>query len=89
MSAYRTQSADTDPRIEAMLFERLRRLSPVDKVAMIRQACRAAETWKRAGLRHQDPDASEEDLRIRAGVLRLGPELVSRVFGTSLDRHLS
>lgn len=84
MSASSPLSRDTSRAAERFLLDRLRALSPAQKVALVRRACRATETWKRAGLRLQFPDASEEELRRRAGALRLGPELARAVLGDDL-----
>lgn len=81
MDAYRTQSKDTDPSVERLIVQHLRALTPQQKIAMIRRACRAAETWTRAGLRQRYPDADEHELRRRAGALRLGAEIVREVYG--------
>ncbi len=87
MSGYRTQSRDTDARIERLLIEHLRSLSAVEKVALVRAACKAAETWTRAGLRLRHPDADEAELRLRAGAQRLGPEVVREVYGFEPDEN--
>ena len=85
MSTYRTQSRDTDPEIERIQFEHLRSLSSVEKIAMVRAACRAAETWTRAGLRLRHPDADDTELWLRAAALRLGSEVVRELYGFDPD----
>lgn len=42
-----------------------------------------------AGLRLRFPDASEAELERRAGALRVGPDLMRRVFGPAAEAWLS
>ena len=85
MDDYRPQSRDTDPAVEAVLLEGLRRLSSVEKAAQISAMFRAGERLSIAGLRERYPEADERELRFRAGALRLGNEVMKRVFGWDMD----
>jgi len=81
VTGYRPQSDDTDPKVDRMIFEHLRTLTPLQRAERITEACRAAEQCTIAGLRLRYPDADEAELRFRAGALRLGEELVLRAYG--------
>lgn len=81
MSDYKTQSADTDPEVEKILFERLRDLPTWRKAEMIVAITRAAEEMTFAGLRSRYPEASAEELRLRFGALHFDRETMMQVFG--------
>ena len=81
MSGYRPQAEDTSEGIDRFVFDRLRALTPGERLALAGQASAALEGLMIAGLRLRHPEASEADLRLRAGALRLGRELCVRAFG--------
>lgn len=80
----RPQSRDTHPDAERFLIERLRAMSPAEKLELMEEACRAEEAWKLAGLRAQFPGEDEKGLLLRLAYLRLGPELFRKVTGRDL-----
>lgn len=85
---YRTQSLDTDPRIERRLFEAYRRMSPADKIARIGKLRENIHEWARAGIRSEWPDADEATVRRKLATRILGEELARRVDEVARERGL-
>lgn len=80
---FRTQSRDTSFEAERLLFEHYRGLTPGEKLAVVGELCRAAEELALAGARLTHPAASEAELRLRAAMARLGPDVMRAAFGWS------
>ena len=76
-----TSLSDTTPDVEAVRFERYRRMSPVENAARVADLTRAACSLALAGLRIRHPGADEAELLLRLAALRLGAETVSRAYG--------
>jgi hypothetical protein len=72
---------DTAPEALERQFELYRRMSPAEKAQLCRDASLAATTFAMAGLRQRHPDATERELLLRLAVLRLGVDVVERVYG--------
>jgi len=72
-------SADTDPRIEKIQIELLRKVSPERKFQMVSQMNYAVRVFMVAGLKQRNPDASPERLRRMLADLLLGEELARKV----------
>lgn len=88
MSGYRPQAADTTEAMDRLQFEGIRRMTPAERLATAMRSFRALERLQIAGLRLRFPDASEEELRRRAGARRLGRETVLRFFGPAGEQWL-
>jgi hypothetical protein len=69
-----------------MQFELYRRMSPAEKAARVRALTLAVNTLALAGLRQQHPMASEEELRLRLAVRRLGADAVAQAYGWRAPR---
>jgi hypothetical protein len=80
----KTQSPDTEPWAEAKLFEYWRGLQTWEKAEIVTDLCKATEELSLAGLAARHPDASEQELHLRAACLRLGRETVEQVLGGPL-----
>ncbi len=78
---------DTDPVVAAMILEKLRGMTPGERANMVRAMNRSCEALALAGIRQRHPDADAEEIRMRLGVLRIGPELMREVFGWDVDTH--
>jgi len=76
---------DTDPAVEEYYFARLREVSPSDKLALISAWCRAVQEIAIAGIRARHPGASDEEVRLRLGSLRLPRETMIEVYGWDPD----
>ena len=89
MSGYRPQSEDTAEAVDRLVFDGLAAMQPADRLRLAASLCAAAEQLSIAGLRLRHPHASEEELRRRAGALRLGRESTLRAFGPEAEAWLS
>ncbi len=78
---------DTDPVIAAMVIDRLRGMTHGDRANMVREMNRSCEALALAGIRQRHPDAAPEEIRMRLGVLRIGPQLMRDAFGWDVDTH--
>ncbi len=74
-------SSDTTPEVEAMIIERMRRASALEKWRMVAELNASVRALAMAGLRQRHPHASEAELRRRLAGLLLGEELAERAYG--------
>jgi hypothetical protein len=74
--------SDTDPEIEAMQLDLLRKAPPWRKANMLGQMYQTTKQLALIGLRHRFPDVSEAALRFRLAVILLGPELAESAYGS-------
>jgi len=88
MSSYRPQANDTTVAVDQLVFEGLRRMTPAERLELAAAASRSLERLAMAGLRSRLSAASDEELRRRAGALRLGPERTRRAFGAAAEAWL-
>jgi hypothetical protein len=73
---------DTSPEVEEMLLERLRRMSPRDKVAMIADLTETVRQLALARIRRQYGNTlTERDQRLRLAALHLDREILIAAFG--------
>lgn len=77
----RTQSRDTSPEIERRQIDAWRAMSEARKLAIASELTLAAEELTRAGIRERHPSASEREIALRLGALRLDRDTMIRVFG--------
>jgi len=82
------QASDTPEAIDRLLFNGFRALTPGERLAMAGRASVALERLSIAGLRLRHPQAGEDELRRRAGPLRLGRGLTIRTFGPEAEDWL-
>lgn len=81
----RTQSPDTDPAVEAALFERYRAMTAVEKLQHIGELGRMAEQLALAGLQLRYPDATPSENRLRLLSRRVDRETMIRLYGWDPD----
>jgi hypothetical protein len=74
------QSPDTSPAAEAVQFELWRRMTPVEKVDLFTGLTLAVQELAMAGMRLRYPNESDDTIRLRLAVQRLGEETVRRVW---------
>lgn len=74
-------SLDTHPEIEQLWIQRLRRMPPKRKMALVGEMNRTVRTLALAGLRQRHPDDSPAQRKRRLADLLLGSELAARVYG--------
>ena len=79
--AYKTQSRDTNPRVERLLIEAYRRMTPHEKAEKISQLSQACTDLAISGIRSRYPKADEREIRLRLGALRLPRQTMIKAFG--------
>ena len=80
-SMLRTPPNDTDPRVEAILIEGYRRMSPAQKLERVRALTRAVQELALFDIRRRHPDADEREQALRLASRWIEPELMIRAFG--------
>ncbi|MCR9246253.1 MAG: hypothetical protein NXI31_14575 [bacterium] len=88
MSDYKPQASDTTEAIDRLVFDGFRAMTPAERLELAAAASRSLEQLTIAGLRIKYPNAADEELRRRAGAIRLGPELTRRAFGDAAEAWL-
>jgi hypothetical protein len=73
--------SDTDPRIEAMLIEGCRAMSPSQKVERVRAMTLAVQKLALLDIQRTHPEASEREQKLRLASRWLPPELMVKAFG--------
>jgi len=74
-------SLDTDPEVERVWLEMLRRAPPWRKLYMVAEMNRTVRELALLGLRRRYPNEPPERLRRRLADLLLGEELAARAYG--------
>ena len=77
--------ADTSEAADEFQFQLLRAMTPQQRGEIFTGLCLAVQELAMAGLREQYPNATEDELRLRLAVRRLGKDVVQRVWGWSPD----
>ena len=72
---------DTSPEAWAVFLDIQRRMTPGEKVARVFELSARVKAMAEAGLRHRYPEASDEEIRLRAIRQRLGDELFKKAYG--------
>jgi len=72
---------DTSPEAKRYYFERLAKLTPGERLALMRESTRMIRHLAEAAIRREHPDASTEELQARLAVRLYGRETVERVLG--------
>jgi hypothetical protein len=76
-----TLSADTSPQVEDFQIEKLRRMPPWRKLALVGEMNQTVQALALAGLRQRHPDDTPAQRRRRLADMLLGPELAACVYG--------
>lgn len=79
-------SSDTDAATLAVMTELYARMTPAEKLERVRDLTLTSARLALAGLRARHPQEDEGELLLRLASLRLGDELVSRVYSRSCER---
>ncbi len=72
---------DTSPEAWVVFLDIQRRMTPGEKIARVFELSARVKAMAKAGLRQRYPDASEEEIHLRAIHQRLGAELFEKVYG--------
>lgn len=86
-SGYQTQSRDTKPKIERMLMDAYRKMTPAEKMARVAQLSQACTDLALAGIRDRYPNADENEVRLRLGALRIDRALMIKAFGWDPEKE--
>jgi hypothetical protein len=78
---------DTPQEIEAILIDGYRRMSPRDKLARVRELCRAAQQMALLRIDSQYPNATESERRLRLASLWLTREQMTAAFGWDPEKE--
>jgi hypothetical protein len=80
-------SLDTDPDVHAQVLARLRAMTPTEKAHIVTTLTQLCDALATAGIKQRHPGASDDEIRMRLGVLRVGPELMLAAFGWDVREH--
>jgi len=80
-------SPDTDSDVHAQVLARLRAMTPTDKARIVATLTKQCDALATAGIKERHPGASDDEIRMRLGVLRAGPELMLAAFGWDVREH--
>jgi hypothetical protein len=83
----RRGAVDTSPAAERVLIEGYRRMSPAEKLARVVSLNDAVEQFGRARILSQYGDIPEREIRLRLAALRLGRDVMVRVFDWDPERE--
>lgn len=73
-------SRDTSPEAANVYFDRLKQMTPSQRVNIGVELWRVADSIQRAALRRQHPDATDSELTFQIAVSRFGPELARKAY---------
>lgn len=76
----KTLARDTHPKIEAMMIERYRQMSPAEKFEMMCGLNAAVRQLAYAGIKQRHPNADSDELNKRYAALVLDRETMIRVY---------
>jgi hypothetical protein len=77
--------SDTDPRIEALMLERYRRMSAAQKLAIVDGLSVMVQELALADIRRRHPEAGARELTLRLASRRLDRATMRRVFDWDPD----
>jgi hypothetical protein len=72
---------DTHPKIEAMLIEGYRKMSPSQKLERVGALTRAVQELALMDIRRRHPNADSREQALRVASRWIDPELMIRAFG--------
>ena len=78
---------DTHPKIEALLIEGYRKMSPSQKLERVRVLTRAVQELALMDVRRRHPNADEREQALRVASRWLEPELMVRAFGWDVGKQ--
>ncbi len=84
---YMGSTSDTDPRVQEVLDDLYRKLSPWEKVQRVMDASSLVMTLQMAGIRTVYPDASEREVFLRMASRHLDRNLMIRAYHWDPDEH--
>jgi len=73
-------SSDTDPKMETLQIEILRRMPAWKKISMVDGLNETVKTLAVSGIKQRHPNAAPEQIQRMLADLMLGPELARKVY---------
>jgi hypothetical protein len=87
MAATSSSLSDTNVVVRNLVVERLRFMSVSEKVDIVVRLTDNCLALAVAGIRQRHPAADDHEVRMRLGVLRVGPALMLEAFGWDVAEH--
>ena len=73
--------SDTHPKVQALLVEGYRQMSPSEKLECVRRLTLAVQELALADIRRRHPEAGPRELALRLASRWIEPSLMMRAFG--------
>ena len=77
----KNQPQDTHPKIQQMLLEGYRKMSPQEKLKRVNELTKSVQQLALARIKKQYGEISEREQRLRLASLWLGRETMLKIFG--------
>ena len=77
----RDPTDDTHPKIERMMIEGYRRMTPAQRLMHVAEGYDVGTILAENDVRRMHPDADEREVKLRVASRRLSPELMKKAFG--------
>ena len=72
---------DTSPQARDVYFQRLREMTPSERLGVLAALWEAGDSLQRAAVRHKNPEADEAEITFRVAVSRFGLGLARKAYG--------
>lgn len=72
---------DTSPKAREKYFQRLREMTPSERLAVGAALWRAGDSLQRSATRLRYPQADDAEINFRIAVAKFGPELAGKIYG--------
>jgi len=72
---------DTSPKAQQVYFQRLKEMSPSERVALAVGLWEAGDSVQRAAMRRKYPSAEEAEISFQVAVTRFGSEVAHKAYG--------
>jgi hypothetical protein len=76
---------DTHPKVEALILDGYRRMSPAQKIARVTELTRTVQQLALADIRRRHPTASAEEQSLRLASRWIAPDLMRKAFAWNVD----
>lgn len=87
MAEFRARPDDTSPEVWQRMIAKWRTMPTQEKARIVKALTAGSTRMAEIGVRERYPDASEEEVRLRLGALRIEPELMKAAFGWDAGVH--
>jgi len=83
----RDPTNDTHPKIERMMIEMYRRMTPSQRVTRMGEWYELGTSLAENNVRSMHPDADANEIKMRVASRRLSPELMRKAFGWDIRKE--